>query len=482
MRLSTGFLAVPLLVEAVSLGAFSLGYNETPERADIDYLEAVAGQVAQTLVRVRLSERDRQRRVELEFLADLTEAALRATDHESLMADVASAAVPTLGDWCSIHFAPEDGGDLHVALAHVNPQRVAWARELQERYPFDPDAETGVAAVMRSGVTDFIPHVTDAVLDEAIEQSAIAEPDVRSILEELALTSVITVPMVTRRRMVGAMQFVTAESGRLYTSDDVALAEAVGGRMAELLDNAWSADQQRSIAVSLQTALLPPKIPTIPGVDVAARYLPAGTSVVGGDFYDVFAIEARSWALLIGDACGTGPNAAALTSIARHTVRAAARHGFDAPIVIDWLNEAIAQSDRGLFCTACYATLSYDGEAWALKTAAAGHPLPIVLRRGRATAVGRPGTLLGMFDDVNISVTDTVLEPGDVVIFYTDGVTDLPPPNGLTPEEMAQLIESLALRASASDMADGIHESIVRRVPERERRDDVAMLVLRVCP
>ena len=196
------------------------------------------------------------------------------------------------------------------------------------------------------------------------------------------------------------------------------------------LDNMWLTDRHRRISETLQRALLPPGLPTIPGVELAVRYWPAGRMVeAGGDFYDVFAIGPQRWAILIGDVCGTGPDAAALTGIARHTVRAAARHGHNHRVVLEWLNEAIGNSDRDRFCTAVYATIEADGDHWRLTTSSAGHPRPIVARRdGAAAPLGQHGSLIGVFPDLDVTITDIDLGPGDTVVLYTDGLTDLPHP------------------------------------------------------
>jgi serine phosphatase RsbU (regulator of sigma subunit) len=164
-------------------------------------------------------------------------------------------------------------------------------------------------------------------------------------------------------------------------------------------------------------------------------------------------------------------------------VRAAARHQASHPDVIDWLNEAVLLSNRNLFCTACYATFERraDGRSWTLETTAAGHPLPVHRpRTGPARTVGVPGTLLGMFDEVRHHTAATRLEMGDVVVFYTDGVTDLPPPADLTEEEMNALIDDVADRGSAAEIANAIHRDVVERVPDTQRRDDIALVVVRV--
>jgi sigma-B regulation protein RsbU (phosphoserine phosphatase) len=232
--------------------------------------------------------------------------------------------------------------------------------------------------------------------------------------------------------------------------------------------------------VTLQQALLPPALPTVPGLDIAARYWPAGVNPVGGDFYDVFAIDDDTWALVIGDACGTGPDAAALTSIARHTVRAAARHGIAAGDVMAWLNEAVLHSNRDLHCTACFASLTAREGSWQLTSTAAGHPLPIVATAAGPRTVGAPGTLLGAFDQITTETGHVQLHAGDVVVLYTDGITDLPPPHGTLPTELADAIHELRDLPTANDLADAIHGLLLTRVPDIDRRDDVALLVVRV--
>ena len=479
-RSTTGFVAIPLLRDQTCVGVLGIGLDDDLDERDLRFFEAVAAQVAQTVVRVQLIERERRRRTELEFLANLTDTALRAVDHLDLMRQACASAVPTLGDYCALHFVPESGGPPIVASAHVDPAKAAYLDALQARYPYDPDRAVGVPAVIRSGTRQFIPRLTPQIVEDAIASLKMSMNEATPILEHLAITSAITVPLRTKRRVVGAMQLVSAESGRHYDEDDVALAEAAAGRLAEALDAAWFADQQRNIAVTLQQALLPPALPSIPGIDIAARYWPAGSSAVGGDFYDVFAIDDHTWALVIGDACGTGPDAAALTSIARHTVRAAARHGVGTGDVMAWLNEAVLHSNRNLFCTACFATITAKDGTWRLTSTAAGHPLPIVATATGPSTVGAPGTLLGAFAEITTTTGHAQLHAGDVVVLYTDGITDLPPPYGILPTDLADLVQELRQLATADEIADAIHHSLLQRVPDRNRRDDVALLVVRV--
>jgi PAS domain S-box-containing protein len=428
--------------------------------------------------------RERLQRERLQFLMALNDAALRH-DHRSIMRGVARAAVPRLGDWCAVYFLPEPGQP-EVEMAHHNPSMLQWVKELRERFPYDPEARTGVPAVIRTGVMEFVDEIDEARIEAAL--AALPDPSVRDELRSavagLELTSLITVPLRADRGIIGAIQFVSGGSGRHYDRQDVSLAQAAARRVAQALDSAWLTEQHRMISATLQSALLPPRLPTIPGMSLAVRYWAAGAvSDVGGDFYDIFATDERRWSVAIGDVCGTGPNAAAVTAIARHTMRAAATHGGRHEEVLAWVNDALAAGHRDLFCTAIYATLEESGPGeWAFRFIAGGHPLPIVTRAdGQTSVVGVPGTLLGVLPEVTATVTTVTLAPGDTVLLYTDGVTDVKPPHGLSPTRLGEALAGAAAGSRSSEqVAQRLGAAIQEILPIAERRDDIAYVVLRV--
>jgi PAS domain S-box-containing protein len=428
---------------------------------------------------------ERRNRERLEFLADLNDVAISAPSPRALMSQVAHAAIPKLGDWCSLHFRPEPGEDLVSVFAHVDPSKAEAARVIQERFPLDLDAPYGLGAVLRTGTTEFVPDFAPDLVHAMIEASG--RPDrgeLHEILEGLQLASMITVPMITRRSVIGAIRFVSAESGRRYTENDVALAEAAAGRVGESLVNAWLIDEQHRIASTLQAALLPPLIPQIEGVEIAARYWAAGAlTEVGGDFYDVFPIGPNRWAVVIGDVCGTGPSAAAVTATARHTIRAAATHGQQHHDVMRWVNDAIIDSDKHTFCTAIYATLERrDDATWAFTTAIGGHPRPVLVSPTHgARMLGRHGTLIGMVSDIETPVDTYDLVTGDTIILHTDGVTDLPPPHDVDEDTLVDLLgRAVDTSQDAETIASTIGDDIEALMPIVERHDDVALLVLRL--
>ncbi len=428
---------------------------------------------------VAAADTERVQRERLEFLSAINDALNRSSSVDEIMTNVTNTVVPRLGDWCSMHVTVDDPRTPLVAIAHVDPEMVAYALELQQRFPYDPDAAVGVAHVIRTGQTLFYPDITaDVMADvEATEEE-------RAIIDQLALRSAIAVPLVKRGRVLGAMQFVMSSSSRRYTSEDVTLAHAIAGRIASSLENSRLNDQQRIIAHTLQQSLLPQSLPEIPGVEIAVRYWAAGeTTEVGGDFYDVFSLDTGGWGFVVGDVCGTGPEAASLTGLARHTIRDSAWHGDTPTEVLRSLHRAVKRSGSGSILTALYAVLDgVDGEP-RLTVVCGGHPLPLHAAGGVARAIGLPGTLLGAFDDCSFSSVSTALAAGDFVLLYTDGATDVAPPHGLDSEEFAEIFARATVGAeSADEVADRIHQALESILPFDRRNDDIALLVVRIAP
>jgi serine phosphatase RsbU (regulator of sigma subunit)/anti-sigma regulatory factor (Ser/Thr protein kinase) len=240
-------------------------------------------------------------------------------------------------------------------------------------------------------------------------------------------------------------------------------------------------DTVEYIAETLQESLLPATLPTIPGVEAAAEFRPAGERhVVGGDFYDVFQGDDGSWAVVVGDVCGKGASAAAVTGLARYTLRAAAVREPRPSRVLRLLNDAILrQRAPNEFCSVAFARLETNGPGSARATLSnGGHPLPLVLRAaGAVEPIGSYGTLLGVVEDPQLSDATVELHPGDALVLYTDGLTDAHAPERIVTQ--AELESVLA--ASAGRPAPEIAREVARAVLGNGReqpRDDVALLVL----
>jgi integral membrane sensor domain MASE1 len=238
------------------------------------------------------------------------------------------------------------------------------------------------------------------------------------------------------------------------------------------------------IAAELQDSLLPSRLPDVPGIELAARFRPAGPGYrVGGDFYDVFESGERSWAIVVGDVCGKGPRAAAVTGLARHTLRAGARHDPRPSGVLAVLNDALRQERAACeLCTVAYARLDRLDRGFRLTFSTGGHPLPLLLQPdGTVQELGTPGLVLGAEADPVLVDTTIELQPGDCVLLYTDGLTDAyAPARPLGPADVRALLGSCAGR-SARETAERIYRSVLD-IGRIEPRDDIALVVLRVHP
>ena len=255
------------------------------------------------------------------FLAEASRVLADSLEYESTLAAIAHLAVPGVADWCAVELGNDATGELdRVAVAHVDPAKVIWAQEIAERYPADPRADRGVHHVLRTGEAQLWPDIPDALIVEAAKD----EEHLR-LIRELGMTSVMMVPMRVRDRVFGVISFVSAESGRRFTDADLRLAEDLALRAGTAVENARLYRARTKIAQTLQASLLPPLLPDVPGVEAGALYRPAGEEhEVGGDFYDLFATTEDHWFAVIGDVCGKGAEAAAVTALARYTIRAAA--------------------------------------------------------------------------------------------------------------------------------------------------------------
>jgi sigma-B regulation protein RsbU (phosphoserine phosphatase) len=241
-----------------------------------------------------------------------------------------------------------------------------------------------------------------------------------------------------------------------------------------------SEERARALAETLQASLLPPELLEIPGLDVAGAYRPAGDGYeVGGDFYDVFATGGESWGVILGDVSGKGVQAATVTSLARYTVRAEALRTPYPSRVLAALHDAMLRSHPDRFCTAVFLVVDRQAEGWRVTLAAGGHQLPIRVRRGGLERVGVEGSMLGMIDEVSLTDQAVVLDPGDALVLYTDGVTEARHHGRFLGEEG---LEALLAHAGDRD-ARSLADLVVGRAVDFQAglpRDDIAVVVLRV--
>ncbi len=410
------------------------------------------------------------------FLADASQILAGSLDYGDTLRQIARLAVPRLADWCAVDLLDDQGAVEQVAIAHADPSRMAQAEELRRRYPVGPQGSSGVAEILRTGRAMLVEEIGDAQLREAAQDA-----DHLRLLRALNPISAIAVPMLLRGRALGVITLVNADSDRRFDAHDLPLAEDLAARAGTAVDNARLYRTRSAIAQTLQASLLPPHLPEIEGVESAARYRAAGEgSEVGGDFYDLFSVADGHWIAVIGDVCGKGAAAAAVTALARYTIRTAAVRRRSPAAILRWVSDAMVRHDPqdGRFCTIACVHLETDRTPVRITVACGGHPLPLILRAdGSVAEAGGSGTLLGLVEDPDVQDHEAQLQPGDTLVLYTDGLTEAHAPQHVwSADDLAS-----ALRGAAGDGPAGVldHLEAAALGPDGAARDDVALLALR---
>jgi sigma-B regulation protein RsbU (phosphoserine phosphatase) len=241
-------------------------------------------------------------------------------------------------------------------------------------------------------------------------------------------------------------------------------------------------DQAERMARALQESLLPPRLPAFGGGELAALYRPADSGEVGGDFYDAFAAGQDSWVLVVGDVSGKGAEAAAVTALARHTIRTACLGTTDPAQVLATLNRAmflgLAGGTPRHFCTVAIVALRRTPGGFAATIGSAGHPPGLLLRPGVVPVEvdGAGGPPVGWYGDAAFTTTDVELRAGDGLVLYTDGLSEA--------RTAAGMLGSEGLAAALADVAPagaaGVTERLDAALRASASRDDAAALVMTV--
>jgi PAS domain S-box-containing protein len=406
---------------------------------------------------------DRRQREDARAFLDAASQVLAASlDPVAMLEEVARLAVPRLADWCSVQLADHR----QVAIAHVDPDKVRWARELQERYPPDPDAPTGAPAVIRSGRPELNP-----VIDSALLEAAALDDEQIALVRELQMNSAMVVPLLARGRTLGAITFVWAESGHQYTTDDLQLASELGRRAGLALDHARLFAREHATAETLQRALLPTALPELPGHELAVRYLPSNEhDHAGGDWYDAFRLPCGRFGIAIGDVGGRGMQAAATMGQIRNALRAYALKGAGPAAVVDDLHALVAASAGAIaFVTLVYVVI--DPATGTGELASAGHLPALIAGKGYLEAPRCPP--LGFSDAPACRLGRFTLAPGDTLWLYTDGLIES---RERTLDAGLDALERAA--ASARGSLAEIADQLLAELPP-SRDDDIALLGLR---
>lgn len=378
----------------------------------------------------------RQSEARLELLASVSPKLLAASlDDEGVLDAVAGVFVPALADACTVWQVGTDGS-LQPSVAHP----------------------------LGCGGASLVP---DAVVVEAIWAR-------RSILVPDEHQSAIVVPLEARGHPVGGVTLVRA--GRPYDETDLALVRDVAGRAALAIDNARLFAERSRVAETLQKALLPPRLPHVPGIELAARYRPAA-SEVGGDFYDVVEVRPRRWMFVVGDVCGKGIEAASLTAVARSTIQALSfEHERPSELLKAMNTVLLRQLAPDRFCTITCVLVDATGPVPRMTMSLAGQPRPlVVLANGEVSLVGRHGTVLGILPVVDVHDEDLTLDIGDSLVLYTDGCFSSAPE---VTEGEQSLVDAVSAGRPASVSA--LASRVEAAGQSTGDADDVTVLALRL--
>jgi len=378
-----------------------------------------------------------------------------------------------LADWVVVDVERGDRLRRQFAAGPRNKEAEDLARAVRD---VDPEAESLPWHVHATGRSVLLAHADEP---EALG----AGPGGVPLLMKLGATSLICVPIADGTTGYGALTLARLPSKGQFEMSDLNLAERLGEHLAIAIRVDRMFRHRSEVAEALQASLLPARLPNVPGLEFAPAYIGATQSQeISGDFYDVFERQ-DGWAIAIGDVCGKGQDAAAMTAAARHSIRALANvHSAPAEVLAAANNVLLAGDYDERFVTVKLAFLRQEGRAVTVRIASAGHLGPAVVRAdGRVELLEGDGLPLGLFDDASPSTVDVNLREGDLLFFYTDGVTDARSADLEFSED--RLVDELAAVAgrSATETVRAVQE-LVSAFSQGELRDDVTILAVKVGP
>ncbi|CAM5697323.1 hypothetical protein SPURM210S_08117 [Streptomyces purpurascens] len=481
---------VPLKVEGRLTGSLGVA-AEAPGRYSNEEalrLQFAADRIALAVESARLGELERLRRGSLNFLVEASDLLAGTLDRDQTLALMAQMTVPTLATWCAVYTIAHQASEPYLSyVLHEDEELIDGIKSLLSKVPPpDPVPTPGARVWTAPGE---VAH--QAALRSSMRSLGLSGGPTRQVTPGIGPTlatasavggETVVLPLVARNRVIG-MLTLGKPTDEHFRQEILELAEDLSRRAALALDNARLYSERTAISQALQRSLLPPELPVIAGVEVEVIYRAAGEgNEVGGDFYDVFPISDGAYGFAIGDVCGTGPNAAAVTGLARHALRLLAREGLSGPAVLERLNSAILdEGARSRFLTLLYGEMrpQEDGSA-ELKVVCAGHPLPLRLRQdGSVEPAAEPQPLLGVIEDLELYEQTVTLDPGDVLLCVTDGVTERREGARMLGDDGLADVLTTCTGLTAGAVAARIMRAVERFASDAPS-DDMAILAMRV--
>ncbi|MCL6731469.1 SpoIIE family protein phosphatase [Streptomyces neyagawaensis] len=479
---------VPLKVEGRLTGSLGVAAEAASRYSNEEALrlQFAADRIALAVESARLGELERLRRGSLSFLVEASDLLAGTLDRDQTLALMAQMTIPTLATWCAVYTIADQASDPYLSyVLHEDEDLIDGLKALLSKIAPPEPIPTPGARVWTAPAE----AAHRAALRTSMRSLGLGEPATVSsgIGTTLATASAVggetvVLPLVARNRVIG-MLTLGKPTDEHFRQEILELAEDLSRRAALALDNARLYSERMAISQSLQRSLLPPELPDIEGVEVEVIYRAAGEgNEVGGDFYDLFPIRDGAYGFAIGDVCGTGPEAAAVTGLARHALRLLAREGYGGPAVLERLNSAIIdEGARSRFLTLLYGELwpQEDGSA-VLKVVCAGHPLPLRLRQdGTVEPAAEPQPLLGVMEDLELYEQTVTLDPGDVLLCVTDGVTERREGTRMLGDDGLTEVLTTCTGLTAGAVAARVMRAVERFASDAPS-DDMAILAMRV--
>ena len=430
--------------------------------------------------RVRDVDRDAESD-RLRYLAEVSESMISTLDTGESVATLLNLVVPRLCDWAVVTVLGDDGQPADAGRTHRDPDGLRALDVYLRGRTRNTGEGSPLAAALLTGEPIHVPTI-----DPKLVEPSLSTPEVRSAWERLDSASLTMVPLRARGETFGVLGMVNSAGRPPHTEMEIAVAVEVVRRAALALDNTRLYGRQLQVAETLQRSLLTPP-PQPDGLEIAVRYQPAATNMhVGGDWYDAFLQPDGATLLVIGDVVGHNVDAAAAMGQVRSIVRGIAYDRQEGPAgVLGRVDEVLTGLCIGTLATALVARVEQTREqAQAgqrlLRWSSAGHLPPLVIRRSGQVEVldTAPETLLGA--DSRRPRTDhrTVVQPGETVIFYTDGLVE----HGRTSidDGIARLTRLVSELAGAS--VDDLCDLLLERIVDRHSDDDIAIVAVRCHP
>ena len=445
---------------------------EQAARHEAELARAIAEQARADAERAQESAERAQNRLAL--MAEATSTLLGTLDMPTLLDRLAGICVPSLADWVVIALVDPSGGVRRTVGRHKDGFAAELAAFTDAHAMHLPDTSPSrrSLATSRPVLTELTPEHRDEIF---------TNPTARELVDRLGGTSMLTVPMIARRRTLGAMALVMTSEERVFTPDDVDLLHDLARRSALALDNVRLYQQEHAVADTLQRSLLP-VLPEIPGIRAAACYVSASTAAdVGGDFYDLLQLPDGSIGVVMGDVVGHDVAAAAAMGHLRGLIRACIWDAEDADpgavlTRVDRLVQGLHVTPMATMVYARAVPPAAEGAPWRLHVANAGHP-PLVLRHpdGAVQLLDRAtGLLVGVDASVSRRTLDAEVRPGTTLVAYTDGLIERP--GGDLDGGIAELCARLAATPVDADPRVLCDAAVSGTL---DGRDDVALIAVR---